>query len=200
MTQARRSIHRRRPIRTIAIVLALVLGCVCVLFALLLFLDFPLSEMLFADQSAQPPSGPQPGDLAPDFTLTTIDGGTLKLSDYHGSPVLLNFWATWCGPCREELPDIQAATEIYGPLGLVVLSVDQGESRRKVAPFVAEHGLTFPVALDTDGRVGDLYGVDSIPRTFFIKPGGKTEIFLLFLTGFMQRFERFHHFRITEYR
>jgi peroxiredoxin len=118
------------------------------------------------------PQSPNPQSPAPDFTLTSLDGQTIQLSDLRGRPVLLNFWATWCPACRTELPALQAAYERYGEQ-VVFLAVDVKESRDTVASFVSQFGLTFPVLLDEQGQVSDrLYQVRGIPTSLFIAPDG----------------------------
>ncbi len=114
---------------------------------------------------------PQVGFLAPDFTLTTLAGDTVTLSELRGKRVVLNFWATWCPPCRAELPHFQAAYEASSD-DVAILAVDERESPEHVAAFAKELGLTFPIPLDTDGRVGVEYRVRAYPTTFFIDPDG----------------------------
>ena len=97
--------------------------------------------------------------MAPDFTLATLDGGSIQLSDLRGQPIFINFWASWCGPCRAEMPHIQAAYETYSDDGLIVLGVDQLESPPPVAQFVDEYSLTFPIPLDSDGDVSAVLAI-----------------------------------------
>jgi peroxiredoxin len=115
---------------------------------------------------------PRKGFLAPDFALTTLDGSTVRLSDLRGQPVLINFWASWCGPCRAEMPHIQAAFETHVEDGLIVLGVDQLESQPPVTRFVEEFGLTFPIPLDSDGRVSAAYRARALPTSFFVDTQG----------------------------
>jgi len=113
----------------------------------------------------------QPGAEAPDFELRNLDGDEIRLSDYRGQIVLLNFWATWCGPCREELPHVQALHEEYGDRGLVVIAVSTDGTRSPVSRFVSREGYSFAVLM-ADGAVQQEYGVGGIPVTFFIDREG----------------------------
>ncbi len=117
------------------------------------------------------PPAPAVGHPAPDFTLTTVTGETFTLSALRGRPVVLNFWATWCPPCRAELPELQAASaRLTGQVQIV--GIDQGESAAQVQAFAASLGLRFTMPLDSDTTVSRLYGVRSLPTTFFIDRGG----------------------------
>jgi len=118
------------------------------------------------------PPAPQAGFAAPDFTLETRDGETISLSDLRGQAVLLNFWATWCPPCRAEMPAIQSVYERYRDQGFTVLAVDVGEGDAQVGAFVDEQGLTFPILMDRDANVSHRYQVRAMPSTFFIDPSG----------------------------
>ena len=121
---------------------------------------------------------------APDFTLTDQYGGTHTLSDYKGKTVFLNFWATWCGPCQSEMPEIQAMYEDYGENqgDLVVLGVanprsadypaSQDVSQAEVEQFLTDHGYTFPVLMDTAGEVFGMYGIRAFPTTFMVDTDG----------------------------
>ena len=132
-------------------------------------------ELAGRDDGAGAPSGARPaeGELAPDFALASPGGERVALSDFRGKTVILNFWATWCTPCRKEMPDLQAVWEERGEgRDLVVLAVDVGESADAVTDFMESLGLTFPVVLDADGAVADHYGLPGLPSTFFIDAGG----------------------------
>ncbi len=111
------------------------------------------------------------GRVAPDFTLQALDGSAFRLSEQRGKPVVLNFWATWCGPCQNELPAIQKAAEHFGD-DVVFVGVDQGEKAEVVQSFVDKLGLTFTIPMDADGTIGYNYGVQGLPTTFFIDRNG----------------------------
>lgn len=119
--------------------------------------------------------GPQKGDVAPPFTLTDVDGNEVSLSDFAGRPVIVNFWATWCAPCRIEMPEFQAIWEEYNDEGLVILALDQDEAVETVTDyFDDEFGFTFTRPLmDTNFVVAVDYGAfRSLPTTVFITPDG----------------------------
>lgn len=121
---------------------------------------------------------PSVGDEAPDFTLKNLDGDKVSLSDYEGQPVLINFWATWCGPCRLEMPIIEDMYQKYQDEGFVVLAVDVEESITVVNSFVKSMGLTFPVVLDYNGDVADgPYRLRAYPTSYFIGRDGKVTAF-----------------------
>ncbi len=107
-----------------------------------------------------------------DFTLTDLQGKAWHLQDLRSKVVLVNFWATWCPPCRKEMPDLQALYDKYKDQGLVVLSISDEESA-KVAPFIHERKISYPVLLDPGGNVHKLYEVDGIPKSFVYDRDGK---------------------------
>ena len=113
------------------------------------------------------------GEPAPDFRLETPGGELVSLSDFRGQVVVLNFWATWCTPCRAEMPEFQALWEEHQVQGdVVVLAVNLQEGREQVNGFIEDFGLTFPVVLDASGEVLDQYGLPGLPGTFFIDASG----------------------------
>jgi len=118
--------------------------------------------------------GPQVDKLAPDFQLQTLDGQAVSLGDFRGKPVLLNFWATWCGPCRFEMPFLQEIFEKkeWSDTGLVILAIDIGESPSSVKEFMEHFGLSFPALLDINQDVALKYNIRAIPTTFFIDKDG----------------------------
>ncbi|HEY4715723.1 MAG TPA: TlpA disulfide reductase family protein [bacterium] len=115
------------------------------------------------------------GDTAPDFKLIDINGAEVNLSDFRGNIVFLNFWATWCPPCIEELPQIQALSEQMVKDNFIVLAVNIDQiSGAQIKQFVQERGLTFRVLLDPKSSVGaDKYGITGVPETFLIDKNGK---------------------------
>lgn len=121
-----------------------------------------------------PPANPKAGSTAPDFTLDLLDGGRLTLSELQGHPVVLNVWATWCYPCRQEMPAIEKVYQRYKEMGLVVigLNLTSLDSESDVGAFAREFGLTFPIVLDRDGSVSARYQFPGLPTTFFIDRSG----------------------------
>lgn len=124
------------------------------------------------NQSANVPEGISIGNRAIDFELQTLDGKTVKLSDYRGKPVLLNFWATWCGPCRFEMPFLQQINDSYAAKGLVMLAVDIDESPDTVKKFMADFNLSLTVPMDTGKKISKAYSITGIPTTFLIDKNG----------------------------
>ena len=115
-----------------------------------------------------------PTDTLPsiDFELSNLEGVNEKLSDYKGKVVFLNFWATWCGPCRSEMPAMENVYKELKDDGFVILAVDLGEDKQTVQKFVDEYGLTFPVVLDQTNAVGGMYDARSIPTTYLVGRDG----------------------------
>ena len=114
------------------------------------------------------------GSLAPDFELPTTDGKTLKLSDYRGKAVLVNFWATWCGPCKIEMPWFVELQEQYGPQGLQIIgvSVDEGP-REDVVKFAQEMKLNYPIVYGSNAVADSYGGVPGLPTSFYVDRNGR---------------------------
>ena len=115
------------------------------------------------------------GQRGPAFSLATLDGRRAALADYRDKLVILNFWATWCVPCTDEMPTLEALWKDYRARGLVVLgvSVDRGGPRALLEPYVRNLALTFPILLDPDGKTAGAWRVTALPATFVVKPGGE---------------------------
>jgi thiol-disulfide isomerase/thioredoxin len=109
---------------------------------------------------------------ADDFELESLAGGTVKLSSYRGRVVFLNFWATWCPPCRSEMPSMERLSKLLRDTGLEIVAVDLQEPKDTVQAFVKEKALTFTVLLDASGAVGGAWGAQSIPTTYLIDRKG----------------------------
>ena len=109
---------------------------------------------------------------APDFTLVNPENKKVSLKDFRGRLVFLNFWATWCTPCREEMPAMERLFQQFKDKGFVILAVSVKDSRKDALAFVKELKLTYPIALDPEGKVGLLYGAWGLPATYLIDPKG----------------------------
>jgi peroxiredoxin len=153
----------------VAIVVILILGGVWILFSQTISRINPTA----GDAAVILEPAPMAGHPAPDFELATLDGEIVRLSDFAGKPILVNFWATWCGPCRAEFPDFQKAW-IGNTDDLVIIAINHTTADRaeQVDDFVAEMGATFPVVLDKDGQVAEVYQIRGLPTSIFIDRNG----------------------------
>ncbi len=117
---------------------------------------------------------PAQGFHAPDFELNTLQGGSIRLSDLHGRPVVVNLWASWCPPCKAEMPAFEKVYKQYANQGFTILAVNASsqDSLADAQAFVQANGLTFPILMDTQGRVSQLYDLRSLPTSFFIGRDG----------------------------
>lgn len=113
------------------------------------------------------------GKAAPDFSLTLLDGRAVRLSDFRGKVVLLNFWASWCPPCRDEAPLLEAAWQRYRNQDVVFLGVDIQDTEEDARRFVQAFGITYPNGRDPKNRIAIDYGVYGIPETYFVDPTGR---------------------------
>lgn len=118
------------------------------------------------------------GDVPPDFELTTLKGETVKLSDYKGKKVVLNFWATWCHPCRAEMPHMQNYYEDFAEeenVEILAVNLTSEDTKSRVEEFVADYGLTFPIPMDEEGNVGEMFEFITIPSSYIIDSSGKIQ-------------------------
>jgi peroxiredoxin len=123
--------------------------------------------------------GLEQGMIAPDFELTTLDGEVMKLSDYRGEPVMINFWATWCPPCRAEMPDMQ---RLYENEGYSILALNMTETENnieRVGEFVDELELTFPILMDEASDVMNAYKIQVYPTSYMIDSNGRVQSIIL---------------------
>lgn len=132
----------------------------------------PLAGSLEKAQSA-----PSKGFLAPDFTLSTLAGESITLSDLRGEAVLVNLWASWCVPCRTEMPAMQRVYERYRDEGFTILAVNvtNQDNLPAVQAFVDEFGLSYPILLDVDGSVSSMYQLRAFPTSYFIGRDGRIQ-------------------------
>ncbi len=157
---------------------------VAVLVALLFVGLLAAAAFFYQDLTAQydQPAAQPPADTekptAPDFTVEDMEGNPVSLSDFAGQPVVLNFWASWCGPCKSEMPAFQQAWETYGDrvqFLMVNLTDNSQETLASAKAFLADSTYTFPVYFDTALEGGMAYGVTGIPATYFINTAGQVE-------------------------
>ncbi len=150
---------RRLPLRflVVAAVLPVILGGL-------------LIAILLARVPATSPTSV--GSLAPDFVLADLDGNPVRLDDLRGRPVIVNFWATWCGPCVEEFPLLRQAHERYAADGLAIVGIVYQDRSEAARAFMERTGATWPATMDPDDRVATAYGIVAPPETYFIGRDG----------------------------
>lgn len=118
-------------------------------------------------------AGPLASGSAPEFTLTSFDGQTFTLSELKGRPVVVNFWASWCIPCRDEAPALQRAWEKYQDQGVLILGVDYVDTDPDAKRFIAEFQQTYPNGADVGTKISQAYKISGVPETYFIGKDGK---------------------------
>jgi peroxiredoxin len=132
-----------------------------------------------------------PATAAPDFTLHAMGGPNLRLKEQRGRVVMVNFWATWCGPCRQEMPQLNRLYEKYKSSGFVLLGVNVDDDAAKAAEVAAKLGVTFPVLLDTEKTVSKLYDLSTMPSTVIIDRDGKVRyVHRGYLAGYEDNYEK----------
>lgn len=134
---------------------------------------FALNAHAGSERPQQPPRVLSAGSIAPDFTLENMRGEQVSLSQLRGKVVIVNFWATWCPPCKAEMPSMEALHQTFKDDDLVLLAINvEKEGRKAVARFLQESPYSFPILLDTDSSVQNLYGVFQYPESFIIDRNG----------------------------
>jgi thiol-disulfide isomerase/thioredoxin len=145
-------------------------------FAALLIFSMLISPALSVPAMAAMPAsvGVQAGQTAPDFTLKDLNGHPVTLSQFKGKVVVLNFWATWCPPCRAEMPSMERLNEVYGSKDFVILAVNvEEDGKETVKAFLEKNPHNFTILLDSELKAQDLYGVYQFPETFIINKKGQ---------------------------
>lgn len=139
-----------------------------ILLVMLAALCYTMYNSVFAKQDRV-----KEGSIAPNFVLQSVDGERIELKDLKGKGVFLNFWGTWCGPCKQEFPYMANQYELFKDRGVEIVAVNVAESKIAVKNFMEAYGVNFPVAMDKDRQVTEAYDITPLPTTFLINPEGK---------------------------
>ena len=153
---------------------------IVLLLAAVLVTGILVAKQLALPRQSEPVAEAGSASLAPDFTFYDIDGNAFKLSDLRGEPVVLNFWASWCGPCKAEMPDFEEAFRTYGEeIRFLMVNLTDGTSEtvEKASAYIAQQGYTFPVYYDIAMEGAAAYSVYAIPVTYFIDAEGSVRAF-----------------------
>ena len=152
---------------------------------------FPLLVLGFLFSLSQPGLASEADGPAPDFTLKSKEGSNIRLQDLRGEVVLLNFWASWCGPCREEMPLMDKIYKDYKDLGFTILAVNVDEDSADADRFLAAVPVSFPVVYDNQSKVSELYKVDAMPTTILIdRDGNKRFLHRGYKAGYEDEYEK----------
>ena len=132
-----------------------------------------------------------PSSTAPDFTLHTMNGPNMRLQEQRGKVVMINFWATWCGPCRQEMPHLDRLYDKYKSSGFVLMGINVDDDTRNAAAVAAKLGVRFPVLLDTDKQVSRLYDLSTMPSTVIVDRDGKVRyVHRGYLSGYEDTYDK----------
>ncbi len=137
-----------------------------------LALAFVVVSILLTKEDSHPENR-----VAPDLSLVLLDGNTFQLSDYKTKPVMINFFASWCLPCREEIPALVKMQKEYEPRGVTFLAIAIDDTEKDVKKFIQKLGFTFPVGMDETGAIKEAFGVYGLPTSFFISKDAKINYF-----------------------
>ncbi len=169
MPARQKALNRKRSQQNNAVLLVIGLGLILVALAAFLALPKAQEEVSNRGLSAIPSAVNFP---APDVQLINLDGADVALSDFHGQVILYNAWATWCPPCKAEMPILQAYYDVHKADGFVIVAVADGQSIDEVQPFVSDYRLTFPVWPDPDYKATTAFRTNSLPTSFVIDRDG----------------------------
>lgn len=139
-----------------------------ILLVMLAALCYTMYNSVFAKQDRV-----KEGSIAPNFVLQSVDGERIELKDLKGKGVFLNFWGTWCGPCKQEFPYMANQYEVFKDRGVEIVAVNVAESNIAVKNFMGSYGVNFPVAMDKDRQVTEAYDIGQLPTTLLVNPEGK---------------------------
>ncbi len=139
-----------------------------ILLVMLAALCYTMYNSVFAKQDQI-----KEGSIAPNFVLQSVDGERIELKDLKGKGVFLNFWGTWCGPCKQEFPYMANQYEVFKDRGVEIVAVNVAESNIAVKNFMNAYGVNFPVAMDKDRQVTEAYDIGQLPTTLLVNPEGK---------------------------
>ena len=172
VSHGRRDARRQKKVRQNNIMLAAALVLILGGVGTIVWMGLKTAESTSTTNAYGAPALAQQGAAATDFTLASLAGTDISLADYAGNVVVVNFWATWCPPCRAEMPALNRFYEAHRDEGFVILAVNEQEDVGTVRPFIQANNFTFPVLLDMQGRVAQQYSTRSFPTTFIIDRDG----------------------------
>lgn len=172
VSHGRRDARRQKKARQNNILLAAALVLILGGLGTIIWMSLKTAVPQPTTNSYGAPALAQKGGTVTDFSLGSLDGSQIALADYAGDVIIMNFWATWCPPCRAEMPGINRFYEAHQDEGLVVLAINAQEDAATVRPFIQNNNFSFPVLLDLEGRVASQYSTRSFPTTFIIDRDG----------------------------
>ncbi len=172
VSRGRREARRQKKVRQNNLMLAVALVLILGGLGTIIWMSLKTAEPEPTTNSYGAPALAQKGGTITDFSLGSLDGAQIALADYEGEVIIMNFWATWCPPCRAEMPAINRFYEAHKDEGLAVLAINAQEDAATVRPFIQANKFSFPVLLDLQGRVASQYSTRSFPTTFIIDRDG----------------------------